>query len=336
MPPLSKLALVASALVAGAGAQSTVPRCKLGASALEVSCVIMGSLHLHETGSPVGALQVINSALALGIDTWDTSDVYRQMPELFGAAIQLQPGLREKLTVIAKMDITGAWPNSFGFDSGSVYDSGAAHLQSVLQRYLTALNTTFVDVAMLHHQDYLLDLSELVPLVRGWISSGVVRAFGVSNFDKETFATLAAALAPIPLVANEIELSVLQPAAIVDGRVSYHYGQGSSVLAWGPLGGDCWGGANRLFGVLSLDSSQSTPRIRSALTTVGNALLGGVGPDVAAVAWLLRHPSKILPIIGTMNATRMAQQSVVALAAAANMTRGQWYHIADAAKVPIW
>jgi hypothetical protein len=238
------------------------------------------------------------------------------------------------LQIIAKMDIGPAWPNSFGFDSGSIYDSSAAHLQSVMQRYLKALNSNYVDVAMLHHQDYLLNVTELAAVVSGWLAAGTIRAFGVSNFDRDTFATLAAALHPIPLVANEIELSVLQPAPIVDGRVSFHYGQGSSVLAWGPVGGDCWGGSNRLFQIGSIDSSQRTPRIRAGLQTVAAAL--GVGQDVAAVAWLLRHPAGIIPIIGTMNATRMQQQSVLALAAAANMTRGMWYHIADAAKVPIW
>lgn len=111
-------------------------------------------------------------------------------------------------------------------------------MSSVLQRFLTALNTTYIDVVMLHHQDYLINVTEVAELVQGWVAAGVIRAFGVSNFDKETFATLAAALAPLPLVANEIELSVLQPKAIYDGRVSYHYGQGSSVLAWGPLGGE--------------------------------------------------------------------------------------------------
>ena len=279
------------------------------------------------------------------------------------------------------MDIQPSWPNAFGFDSGSIYDSSAAHLAAAMARFLTALNSSYVDVAMLHHQDYLLNVTELAAVVKGWVAAGTIRAFGVSNFDRDTFALLAAALQPIPLVANEIELSVLQPAAIVDGCVSYHYGQGSSVLAWGPLGGDAWGGANRLFGVGSLDSSQRTPRIRAGLATVATAL--GVSPDVAAAAWLLRHPAGIIPIIGTMNEQRMQQQSVLALAAAANMTRGMWcvaggrggegggghtrthsthppthplcalptahappaalpllalcrYHIADAAKVPIW
>lgn len=203
-----------------------------------------------------------------------------------------------------------------------------------MARYLTALNSTYVDVVLLHHQDYLINVTEVAGVVQGWLAAGKIKAFGVSNFDQQTFQALANALAPTPLVANEIELSVLKPNAVYDGRVSYHYGQGSSVLAWGPLGGDCWGGANRLFGVLSLDSTQRTPRIRVGLSTVAAAL--NTTPDVVAVAWLLRHPAGILPIIGTMNTTRMMTQSVGAIAVAANMTRAQWYYISDAAGVPIY
>lgn len=122
----------------------------------------------------------------------------------------------------------------------------------------------------------------------------------------------------------------LQPG----GTVSYHYGQGSTVLAWGPLGGDPWGGYNRLFGVGSLDGTQRPARIRAGLGTVATAL--NTTADVVAVAWLLKHPSGIVPIIGTMNEQRMQTQTIGAIAAAAAMTRAQWYHIADAAGMPIY
>lgn len=158
-----------------------------------------------------------------------------------------------------------------------------------------------------------------------------MRFLGASNFDVNTFALFQKA--GLRLIANEIELSVLKPDAIVQGTVSYHYSDASTVLAWGPLGGDCYGQANRLFRVGSLDSSPRTGRIRQGLADVGEAL--GDLPDVVAVAWLLRHPAGIIPILGTMNPARLANQTrAVALAQA--MTREQWYHIADAARVPIW
>lgn len=93
---VSAAALAACAL----GNSQQVPRCKLGAATnMDVSCVIMGSLHLHEAGTPQGVLQKIQAAQAVGMTTWDTSDVYNSMPELLGAALQLQPGLREQIEV---------------------------------------------------------------------------------------------------------------------------------------------------------------------------------------------------------------------------------------------
>jgi len=102
MAPVLSLAVVAASLSLAVAASDMVPRCKLGGSDVMVSCVMMGSLHLHEAGSPAGALDKINAALAIGLTTWDTSDVYNSMPELFGAALQLQPGLRERVEVRAR------------------------------------------------------------------------------------------------------------------------------------------------------------------------------------------------------------------------------------------
>jgi aryl-alcohol dehydrogenase-like predicted oxidoreductase len=96
MAPRALLAACAAAALAGA---QTVPKRKLGASSVDVSSIILGTLHLHEAGDAAGALQKLQAAVALGITTIDTSDVYNQMPELLGAALQLQPGLREQVQV---------------------------------------------------------------------------------------------------------------------------------------------------------------------------------------------------------------------------------------------
>jgi predicted oxidoreductase len=327
------VAVAASALalvVVIAQPPTVVPRCNLGP--VDVSCVAMGTLHLHEAVNASGALGKIQAALALGLTTWDLSDVYSMMPGLFGEALALQPGLREQLQIIAKMDIVGPLGGSFGFDTGSSYDSSPEHLNSVLDAYLAALNSTYVDVVLLHRQDYLLDFAEMAQVAGGWIAGGKVKAFGVSNFDRDSFAGLAAR---IPLVANEIELSPLRPQPLFDGTVSFHYANNVTVLAWSPLGGDPWGmGQNRLFGIGSLDGTQRNQRIRSGLQTVATAL--NTTSDVVAIAWLLRHPAPIIPIIGTMQPSRMAAQSLGALAVLPQMTRQQWYHISDAVGVPIY
>ena len=307
-----------------------VGRCRLGGpQGPSVSCIALGTLHFAETGNASAVLSVIQNAVSLGITTFDLSDVYAQMPQLFGAALSLQPGLREKIEVIAKMDIVSSL-TAFGFDSGSSYDTSTEHLNAVLDKYLTALNTTYIDVVLLHRQDYLLDFAEMAACFAAWKQAGTVRYFGASNFGRDAFSALAKV---VPLVANELEVSPLNPKALYDGTVAFHYGDGSTVLAWGPLGGDPWGGANRLFRVLSLDGTQRPARIRAGLATVAAQL--GDSADVIAVAWLLRHPAKIIPILGTVNAVRLANQTRAVVLARA-MTRQQWYYIADAAGVPIY
>lgn len=127
-------------------------------------------------------------------------------------------------------------------------------------------------------------------------------------------------------------MSPLNPTVIRDGTLAFHYGANITVLAWSPLGGDPWGGANRLFAVYALDGTPRTARIRAGLSTVAAQL--GTTPDVAAIAWLLRHPARMLPILGTMNPSRMAAQAGAGAIAAA-MNASQWYHIADAAFIPL-
>lgn len=148
---LRSLAIIAGASLGGA---SVVPRCKMGGAAgLDVSCIALGTLHLNEVHTPEAALAVIQNAMSLGITTFDMSDVYGMMPQLFGAAIQLVPGLREQIQVVAKMDVVSpSWAGRFGFDAGSYYDTSASHLNTVLADYLQALNTTYVDVLMFHRQ----------------------------------------------------------------------------------------------------------------------------------------------------------------------------------------
>lgn len=152
------LAALTAACTASQGAYAqgaqTVPRCQLGRSNVSVSCVMLGTLHLHEAGTPQGALDIINAAVSIGITTIDTSDVYNSMPGLLGQALALQPGLRERVEIVGKMDIIPSW-GGFGFDTGSAYDASTEHLTSVMAQYLTSLNTKYIDVLMLHHQDYL-------------------------------------------------------------------------------------------------------------------------------------------------------------------------------------
>jgi len=303
----------------------------LTAAGPEVSRIAYGTLHLSEAQNADIALALIENALSLGITTFDLSDVYggqEKCLKLFGQALTMKPGLRAKVEIVAKMDVLNG------------YDTSREHLEEVFSDYLRYLQTDYVDLLLLHRQDYLMDVDEVAQLFREWKAAGKVRYFGTSNHDQNSFLNLNAR---IPLVTNEIEVSVWAPETICplgfgpvspdtyftnNGLVDFHYRLNSSVLAWSPLGGNPYGGINRLFKITGTRQTQ----VLKALQAAGQQL--GDNEDVVALAWVLRHPAKIVPIIGTMNIERMTNQTR-AEAVAKMMTRKQWYDLARAIGVPI-
>jgi len=310
-----------------------VSRINLTNSGPEVSRIIYGTLHLGEIGSPQNVLVVLEKALSLGITTFDLSDVYGSHYEanvaLFGEAINLKPGLRQQIQIIAKMNVHAG------------YDSSKEHLEQVFSDYLNLLHTDYVDLVLLHRQDYLMDVAEVGQVFRDWKASGKVRYFGTSNHDQNSYLNLGQY---IPLVTNEIEISVWAPETICpvgvgpvspntywtnNGLVDFHYLHNTSVLSWGSLGGDPYGGTNRLFKTTGTRQTKIIQAVHNVGTQIGES-----ETDVVALAWLLKHPAKIVPIIGTTNQNRLSNQTR-AESVAQKMTRGQWYDIARAIGVPL-
>jgi len=309
---------------------SLVSRLNLTDHGPEVSRIAYGTLHLAEA-QPDKVLALIENALSLGITTFDLSDVYggnERCLKLFGQAINMKAGLRAKMEIIAKMDVLNG------------YDTSREHLSQIFADYLNFLQTDYIDLLLLHRQDYLMDVTEVSQLFLEWKAAGKVRFFGTSNHDQNSFLNLNAR---VPLVTNEIEVSVWAPETICpvgsgpvspnsyftnNGLVDFHYRLNTSVLAWGPLGGDPYGGINRLFKMTGTRQTQVRRALQSASLTLND------DEDVIALAWLLRHPAKIVPILGTMDPSRMTNQTR-AEAVAQKMTRKQWYDIARAIGVPI-
>jgi len=309
-----------------------ISRIKLTPTGPEVSRIAWGTLHLMDAKTPETVLALIQNALSLGITTFDLSDVYggnEAALKLFGQALNLAPNLRNQIQIIAKMNVLSPG-----------YDSSRPHLEKILSDYFTYLKTDYIDLLLLHRQDYLLNVTEVSQLFYEWKFSGKVRYFGLSNFDENSFTNLNSR---IPLVTNEIEVSVWTPETICpvgsgsisgnkywtnNGLVDFHYRHNTSVLGYGAVGGDPYGGANRLFGITG--PRQTT--IRNTLAQIGRDL--GAEEDVVALAWVLRHPANIVPIIGTVNITRMTNQSH-AEQVSKQMSVAQWYTIARAIGVPI-
>jgi predicted oxidoreductase len=250
----------------------------------------------------------IHAGLALGITTHDNAAIYGggQAETLLGAALAAEPGLREQVEIVTKCSV-GSWGSSLYH-----YDTSREHILSSVEHSLQELQTDRIDLLLIHRPDPLMDPDDVASAFVSLREAGKVLHFGVSNFLPSQFELLSSRL-DFPLVTNEIQCSVLHLDAWRDGTLDLCQQRRIHPLAWSPLAG------GRLF----RENSERMWPIRMGLDGIAQDL-GGVPIDQLALAWLLRHPAGIVPIVGTFRAERLA---VAAAAEGIILTREQWYRI---------
>ncbi len=177
---------------------------------------------------------------------------------------------------------------------------------------------------MLHRPDFLADPEEIAGAFTRLRDSGKVRWFGVSNF-RPTLLTALQAACPMPFIAHEMEISLAKLDALTDGTLDQCLIEKITPMAWSPLAAGLIGeGAKRL---LPAQRAYRPDRFLPALEAIANA--HGTNRVVVALAWLLKHPSEIVPIIGSVNPDRI-QEAVKATELA--LTREEWYQLIIAAR----
>ena len=253
-------------------------------------------------------LDFITAHLDMGVTTFDNAAIYGggQAETLFGEALSLQPSLREKMQLVTKCSI-----GSFGT---SLYhcDTSKPHILASVEQSLRKLRTDRIDVLLLHRPDPLMDADETAEAFTELRQSGKVLHFGVSNFTPSQFELLASRL-DFPLVTNEIQFSVMHLDASYDGILDLCQRLRISPMAWGPLGG----------GRLLREDTEKAARLRQELSDIAETF-DGAAINQIAVAWLLKHPANIVPILGTGKIDRV--RSAVQ-AENLSLSREQWFRI---------
>ena len=241
--------------------------------------------------SPSHVQAKIEACLAQGITSFDQADIYGgyAAEAILGAALRASPGLRDQMEIVTKCGIVAP----VGRHSGARvkhYDTTAAHISSSVESSLREMGIDTIDLLLIHRPDPLMNHHETGAALDGLISSGKVRAIGVSNFRPWDVRLLQSAM-KVPLVTNQIELSLVAHQGFTNGDVVFHQEQSTPIMAWSPLAG----------GHLLAESDSA---LRNRLTAIG----AGHGTDwsAVAVAWLLRHPARILPVLGTNSLQRIA------------------------------
>jgi predicted oxidoreductase len=295
----------------------TVSRIQLTGSGPEFSRLVAGVWRLGEWGMDTRALLgFIHGCLDLGITTFDNADIYGgyTCEGLFGAALAAEPGLRDRLELVTKCGIqlvTGNRPDNRVHH----YDTSRAHIVAAAENSLRELNTDRLDLLLIHRPDPLLDADEVAEAFGALWAAGKARHFGVSNFLPWQFDLLQSRL-DFPLVTNQIELSVLYLDPLHDGTLDQAQRLRVPPMAWSPLAG------GRLFDA----HDERAGRVRAALERVGQEL-GGAAVDQVALAWLLRHPARVLPVLGSGRVERI---HAAALAEGLRLDRQQWFAIWEA------
>ncbi len=290
----------------------------LGNSELESSRLVYGCMRICGDNSPSNrrkGKEAIRAAVDAGFTHFDLADIYADGGSelLFSEFLKDNAGLREELVVTSKCGIVQSGEGGAG--SPKHYDLSRDHILQSVDESLRRLGVDYLDLLLLHRPDFLMDAREVAATIEYLSDKGKVRHFGVSNFQPSQFALLQRHCS-VALIVNQVEINIDNVAAIVDGTLDQCQELNVSPMAWCPLGGvayPAWHGEL---------SDKQTERIRVELARQSDLL--ATEPWIVMLAWLLKHPSNILPIVGSTTPARIRAATI---ALELEYTREDWYRL---------
>lgn len=269
------------------------------------------------------ARKAIATAYESGFTLFDHADVYAggEAERTFGKVLKEINGMRERIVIVTKCGIRKQGEPSP--ESPYRYDFSAGHIVWSCEQSLKRLGVETIDVFLLHRPDFLCDPAEVAGAFARLKQAGKVREFGVSNFSPSQFSMLQTNC-PLPLVANQVEISLGNLARFADGTLDQCTAQKVTPMAWSPLD------AGRLATNIPIDlrDPDHARRIHVRETLDLIARERESTRPVVALAWLLRHPAGIMPVVGSADPERIREQ---AKAVDLELSREEWYRLLEAA-----
>ncbi|MEP6671610.1 MAG: aldo/keto reductase [Chthoniobacter sp.] len=303
----------------------------LGDSKLQSSRLAYGCWRIARTGDIQQDLkttrEAVNAAIDSGYTLFDHADIYchGRAESAFGEVLRENPKLRKKILVATKCGIRMADEPP---GAPQRYDFTAEHIIRSCEQSLQRLHVEHIDLYQLHRPDYLMDVDEVALAFTSLHKSGKVREFGVSNFRPSQVSLLQRALQQKlekNLVTNQVEISLAQLTAFEDGTLDQCQAMNITPMAWSPLAGGLIGdGATDV-----LPSQKGYPCTGIIKAMDDLAKERNTSRTTIAIAWLLKHPTKIIPIIGSTNPERIR---AAAAGAEIELTREEWYRLLVAAR----
>lgn len=317
-----------------------IPNTPLNVSRIIYGCMgLGGSWDDQPLAEPARqkALTAIRSALDMGINFFDHADIYcrGKSEETFATLWQESPHLRQQVILQSKCGIR------FGDDpypgAPGRYDFSYEHIVSSVEGSLKRLNTDFLDLLLLHRPDPLVEPEEVARAFDDLFTSGKVRFFGVSNHNVAQMELLRHSLNQA-LVVNQVEFSLLHNQLVEEGVVfnqvtapvttlsagtlEYCRLNQISIQAWSPLAGGAISGTGRPGSYAGAHASR--PDILRAVQKKVAQLSKEkhCSAEEIAIAWILRHPARISPVIGSTNPERI---QLASRACDLQLSREEWY-----------
>ena len=258
------------------------------ASGLKLSRISAGMWRLGEWNKSVNDLTGwIEECIDIGVTTFDHADIYGdyECEKIFGEVLARRPELRSKMELVTKCGIC-LISDKKQKHRITHYDLSADHVINSVNQSLRNLHTDYLDLLLIHRPSPLMDADATAAGLKKVIDSGKVRFAGVSNFTPSQMNLLQSRL-EFPLVTNQIEFSLLHTAPLFDGTLDHLQTSRTRPMVWSPYGG----------GKIFTGTGSRESRIQQSLQKF--SVKYDVAPDAIALAWILKHPSKPFPALGT-------------------------------------
>jgi predicted oxidoreductase len=289
-----------------------ITRSKIAPAGPELSRLAYGTWRMLDDGSSIQDInRRLHRCVELGITTIDTAEIYGlyRVEAALGQALALSPGLREKLEIVTKAGIHVPNPLSPERKVG-FYDASGARLIQSLEQSLRLIGTDRVELFLVHRPDWLTSVDDTAGGLNRLLRAGKIRSAGVSNYNAAQFDALNSRMEQ-PLVTNQLEFHLLHMSPIYDGTFDQCQKERIQPMAWSPLAG------GRLFE----RSDEAAARLSRAAAGMSEKH-GKATLEQLAYAWVLAHPSRPIPVIGT---NKMERIESAAAAAGLTLEREDWY-----------
>lgn len=286
---------------------------------------ITGSAETSEVSAEREAAgrKAVITAFESGYTLFDLADIYAggESERIFGQALKEVPEMRDRILVATKCGIRKAGdPDP---ESPYRYDFSAGHIIWSCEQSLKRMGVETIDLYQLHRPDYLANGEEVAQAFQRLKAAGKVREFGVSNFRPSQLAVLQRAC-PMPLIVNQVEISLSKPDSLQDGTLDHCMLDQISPMAWSPLA------AGRLASndPIQLRDPDHARRLHVREVLDLTARNQNTTRPIIALAWLLKHPSRIVPVLGTTDPVKIRE---LTRAVDIELSREEWYRLLEAA-----